>query len=301
MGKTLYDHCIEINDDTLLREWHPTKNLDLTPKKVLSGSQRKAWWTCKKGHEWEAMIKERVKDAGCPVCTNRVVVAGDNDLATTHPHLVKEWHPELNGDLAPQMFSRGSKKKVWWTCEKGHVWEARIALRTSGSGCPACTGRVAVPGENDFASAFPELAAQWHPTKNEGLSPQNVTQYSNKKVWWVCEKGHEYQALVSSRTGDKKGCPFCTNRKILVGFNDLATTQPKIAAQWHPDLNGELTPQMVTAGSCKRAWWICAEGHVWMARIDARTGKRKHGCPVCSGSVSEKRQMRYVGMVKAKQ
>ena len=285
----------------LVKEWHPTKNQDITPNNVAPYTVRRVWWKCEKGHEWRAVIKDRANGAGCPVCANRVIIAGENDLATTHPEIAVEWHPELNGELTPQMVSWGSRRKVWWVCKKGHEWQAVIQSRTLNQhGCPICAGKIVLPGENDFASAFPEIAAQWHPTKNGSLHPQDVTPYSNKAIWWLCERGHEYQASVSHRTSVKSGCPYCANRKVLVGFNDLATTQPKIAAQWHPELNGELTPQMVPSGSRRAVWWICAEGHVWNARIQSRTGKRKHGCPVCSGHVSEKRQARYEEMVKAK-
>ena len=78
-------------------------------------------------------------------------------------------------------------------------------------------------------------------------------------------------------------CPYCTNRKVLAGFNDMATVEPRIAAEWHPTLNGTLTPEMVTPGSTKRVWWEGTYGHVWKAASYSRTGKKKCGCPVCAG------------------
>ncbi len=71
-------------------------------------------------------------------------------------------------------------------------------------------------------------------------------------------------------------------KKVLPGFNDLATLETKVAAQWHPNLNGALTPQMVTTGSHRRAWWQCDYGHVWKAVVYARAGSQ-NGCPVCAG------------------
>ena len=87
---------------------------------------------------------------------------------------------------------------------------------------------------------------------------------------------------------------------VLAGFNDLATTQPKIAEQWYQPLNGTLTPDMVTCGSSKKVWWQCSEGHIWNAVISSGTGTRKHGCPVCAGTVSRKRRGRYVAMMDEK-
>ena len=127
------------------------------------------------------------------------------------------------------------------------------------------------------------LPGQWHPDLNGELTPQTVTPYSNRRVWWLCERGHTYQATVAHRTREKSGCPYCSGKKALPGYNDLATLYPQIADEWHPDLNGELTPQAVTPGSHRAVWWRCADGHEWKARIDSRTGKKKPGCPVCAG------------------
>lgn len=106
------------------------------------------------------------------------------------------------------MVSLNSHKKVWWICEKGHEWEADIAGRTAGHGCPVCSGRTIVSGYNDLASKFPNVSAQWHPTKNGKLTPQEESPFSHKKVWWICSKGHEWQAKISNRSNGT-GCPFC--------------------------------------------------------------------------------------------
>ena len=132
-----------------------------------------------------------------------------------------------------------------------------------------------------------DLLSQWHPTKNGDLKPDSTFLYSNHKVWWVCELGHEFQSTVAHRTRMGSGCPYCTGRRVLEGFNDLAFRHPYLAKQWHPTLNGNLTPKMVTSGSHKRIWWICDEGHVWQAVVHSRTGKRPAGCPVCAGRVKE--------------
>ncbi len=144
-----------------------------------------------------------------------------------------------------------------------------------------------------MASAFPDIAAQWHPAKNGSLTPRCCAPASNRRVWWLCPLGHEYQAAVGARTVSGSDCPYCTGRKVLKGFNDLAAVEPKIAAQWHPTLNGALTPEAVTAGSARKVWWQCADGHVWKAVIYSRTGKEKCGCPVCAGRFNRARQLRY--------
>ena len=289
MSITLQEYCLQHNRQDLLEQWHSEKNGDLTPDLVSSGSHKKVWWKCKKGHESQAEIKARVRGDKCPYCTRRVVSSNENDLATTHPALAAEWHPSKNGTLTPDQVLSGAKRAVWWKCKKGHEWQAMIYSRTfAGSGCPICSNRKILPGENDLATFFPDIALQWNQERNGTLKPDAVSPYSNKKVWWRCDKGHEYNAEIADRTSANTDCPYCAGRKVLKGFNDLQTKEPLIAAQWHSTLNGELTPDQVTCGSNKVVWWQCADGHVWKTPVYSR-GCKKYGCPVCSGNVKPRR------------
>ena len=297
MEKSFYDHCMEQNNPHLLSQWNTELNGELTPGNVAVFSHQKVWWRCEHGHEWQSVVKSRTVGDGCPVCSNHTVQAGVNDLATVLPELAAQWHPTKNGDLTPDKVFPGTKQKVWWVCEKGHEWQAQINSRKQGCGCPVCAGRSVLPGENDLGSQFPEIAAQWHPEKNGERAPQNVSAFSNHKAWWICELGHEYETVIAERTDKSKGCPYCAGRRVLPGFNDLATLSPEIAEQWHPELNGDLTPEMVTPGSNKKVWWRCEDGHVWQAYIYSRTGKRTHGCPTCAGRVKRVHRDRYAAMM----
>lgn len=288
MRESLREYCLWAGREDLLAQWDREKNGALTPETVAAGSHRKVWWRCGKGHRWQAMVKSRVTGCGCPVCAHRVVQPGENDLASAYPDLAEQWNWERNGGLTPRDVFAGAQRKVWWRCGKGHEWQARISARTyGGSGCPYCTGKRVKDGENDLASVYPELAKQWHPTRNGGLTPREVTPHSNRKVWWVCPLGHDYQAVVATRTSHHSGCPYCAGRKALPGFNDLAALVPEVAAQWHPTLNGTLTPDRVTTGSHKRVWWLCPLGHTWRAVVYARARGRRCGCPVCAGTVKQ--------------
>lgn len=82
-------------------------------------------------------------------------------------------------------------KKVWWLCEKGHEWTAVIHSRANGTKCPICTNTKVLNGFNDLATTHPQLTKEWHPTKNIDILPTQISAGSNKKVWWLCEKGHE--------------------------------------------------------------------------------------------------------------
>lgn len=279
----------------LAEQWHPTKNGTLTPQSVRPGSSKKVWWICEKGHEWQATIASRSSGTDCPVCANRKILPGENDLATTHPQLAAQWHPTKNGTLTPQMISHGYDRKVWWLCSKGHEWQASPNSRVkTGAQCPVCSNYIVLPGYNDLATTHPKIAAQWHPTMNGDLTPRQIVAGSNRSIWWQCNFGHKWCSKVVDRTRGTNGCPYCSNQKVQKGFNDLATTHPKIAAQWHPTLNGKLAPEMVTAGSTRRVWWRCSEGHTWRTAVYNRAGRFKQTeCPVCSGNAKVKYRQRY--------
>ena len=91
-----------------------------------------------------------------------------------------------------------------------------------------------------------ELLVQWDSAKNKEISPLSVSSFSNRKVWWICEKGHEYEMIIAARTNRHCACPYCCGKRLLVGFNDLATVKPQLAKEWNPSLNGSLTPEMAT-------------------------------------------------------
>lgn len=143
-----------------------------------------------------------------------------------------------------------------------------------------------------------KLLAEWDTEKNAPLTPDDIHKGSHKKVWWRCVLGHEWQAVIASRTAGRVGCPYCSGRRVLAGFNDLATLQPETAAQWDDTLNGKLTPEMVTLGSHKKVWWRCGDGHVWKAAIFSRTGRQKCGCPICAGKLRQRNAYEHLAKLR---
>ena len=194
----------------LASEWHPTKNGGLKPTDVTESSNKFVWWKCPLGHEYKAKVYDKKNGCNCPICSGKKVLIGFNDLGTKNPKLASDWHPTKNGDLTPQKITTGSSKKVWWICGKGHEWQAQIVSRNEGYGCPYCAGQKVLTGINDLATINPKLAQEWHPTKNGDLKPTDVMSGSNKKVWWICKEGHEWQAVISSRNAGR-GCLICYN------------------------------------------------------------------------------------------
>lgn len=201
-------------------------------------------------------------------------------LQEAYPDLVPFWHPTKNLPRTPETVYAGGKKKYWWIDEHGHEWETIIANKAKGSRCPYCSGTKILEGFNDLKSQIPEIASQWHPTKNSPLTPKQISVRSAKKVWWLGECGHEWEAAIHSRTHKQTGCPYCSGNKVLPGFNDLATTHPTLTAQWHPTKNFPLTPEDVSFGSQRKVWWSGECGHEWETNIVSR---QRFGCPVCAG------------------
>ena len=125
----------------LVKEWHPTKNGDLTPADVTFGSGRKVWWKCSKGHEWEVSISNRTKGNGCPYCSGKKIWPGFNDLETCSNMVAEEWHHKKNKKKRPnQIYMYERKIKRWWICSKcKHEWRTTVHARTVGNvTCPNC-------------------------------------------------------------------------------------------------------------------------------------------------------------------
>jgi len=199
-------NSLEAVNPVLARQWHPTKNLRLTARDVRPRSNKRAWWMCGKGHEWQATIDSRSRGNGCPYCSGRLAT-NENCLQSVNPALAAEWHPTRNGSMAAKAVTPWSNKRVWWMCNRGHEWQATVAGRSRGRGCPYCAGK-AVCEDNCLETVHPTLAEEWHRTRNEGLTARDVTPGSDRRAWWRCSRGHEWQATVGSRSGGT-GCPFC--------------------------------------------------------------------------------------------
>ena len=134
---------------------------------------------------------------------------------SAYPRLVKEWHPIKNGDSKSDGYTSGSNIRVWWKCPKSdqHDWEASIKSRTRGSGCPSCSGNKVSP-DNNLAAMHPKIAIEWHPTKNKNDKPEDFTHGSNRKVYWLCPKGHDYRSAIKERTRkNPTGCSVCLGKK----------------------------------------------------------------------------------------
>ncbi len=193
-------------------------------------------------------------------------------LAYKYPAIAKQafgWNPG-------ETYARANVSKKW-ICDLGHIWSTSINNRVNengGSNCPYCLGRKVWPGFNDLATTHPDLAKEVY-----NCDPTTISKGMMEKISWKCSKhGHIWNERISHRTNESTGCPYCSGRRVLVGFNDLMITHPKLAKEadgWDPTT--------VSRGTRKKMQWRCSNhGHIWSTSPRARTCLRE-GCPVCSG------------------
>lgn len=285
----------------IAKEWDYEKNAPITPKMVAAHSGKKAYWTCENGHRYSSVIASRTgPDAcGCPVCSNRGMAlfqhgayVGEHSLLKEAPEIAKEFDEEKNGVSADQI-AVASNRKVWWTCSVcGHGWQAKVNNRTSSlkTGCPQCAKDLNKQGNRKKANQLaqkgslqdnhPELCREWDHDKNI-IKPTELTSGSVERVWWRCERGHSYQAQVYRRAmGERTGCPYCANKKVLAGYNDLAQKHPYLLEEWDYEKN-IIAPTEVLAGSHRKVWWKCCYCRAeYEASIEKRAG-RALGCVQC--------------------
>lgn len=240
------------------------------PGAITATSQQPRDWQCETGHVWTERVRSRTqRGGGCLVCEGRQLLAGVSDIATTHPEIAVEaegWDPTTETWAA-------TRKRAWRCpdCENRYVTTTR--RRTAGERCPTCT-YGGDPTSNILSARRPDLAAEAH-----GWDPSTAKVGNHTLREWRCALGHTWEAATVHRVSHGTGCPVCAGRAVLPGFNDLATTHPKVAAE----ANG-WDPSTVTAGAAAELTWTCPRGHTWTQSPSQRTWMTAPaGCPVCAG------------------
>ena len=398
-------------------EWNYDKNTS-SPNDFLPYSNKKVWWICSScGGEWKSTISSKNSGHGCPYCTNHKPSL-TNNLAVVAPDLAAEWNYVKNGNLKPEDISPNYNSKVWWICKRGHEWQAKPNNRMNGRGCRVCsaemrssfpeqavlfylgknaavssrgqiegweidvylpefkigveydgiawhTGKelevrearkskelsskgiylirikedrhktaveenviyfkvdsdytnldkaiekllemvssitkinimtnvdikkdrvkilsnyVTMEKENSFEVMHKDLVKYWNFEKNVNLTPDLFTYRSNRIVWWKCDicSGEWQESIINVSKGNR--CPYCSGHKVLIGFNDLSTTNPELNASWDFEKNYPLKPEDFSFGSNRKVWWKCDKRHTWKAIIHNRA--KGVGCPYCAG------------------
>ena len=207
----------------IAKEWHPTKNGDKTPFDYKYASNKKVWWLCNTArfgiqHEYYKPIEKRtLRGSGCKICKNKGGLSPqlDNSLFATFNHLVSEIHAkneieQQNIALNTTYFE--SNNELEWNCNNGyeHTYSMQPRIRTLGFECGVCRGRQ-ITDENNLEAMRPEIARQWHSTKNGNKKPSDYHwKLQNHRFWWICSFGHPWKATIHHRTQRNQGCSKCS-------------------------------------------------------------------------------------------
>lgn len=275
----------------LMLEWDKSKNKSISPTKAKPTSKKKVSWICSKdnNHRWEATIYKRaIHGSGCPICINRKIVKGINDLATTNPQWLKEWDYErnksLNPGITPYNIGSGSEVSIAWKCTKGHEgWFSTPAYRRkSGAGCPSCSNsKRTLKNKNSLQDRAVEIAKEWDYKSNYPDTPDTVAVQSTKEYWWKCSiHNKSWKASVVERTKRGHICPLCKEDSLR--NSNFTATHPELLEEWDYAKNTS-NPDKYLPNSSYKANWACSKGHKWEASIKRRTDG-KGNCPYCNGT-----------------
>jgi len=265
------------NYPELISEWDWVKNQKLNVDELSCGSNKIAWWICQKGHSYDSKISTRFKTKGCPYCSNQRILAGYNDFESQQSDLMKFWNFSKN-TVSPKEISPRSGKKVWWICERGHEYQSSPHLVSTGRKCLYCSNKKVLTGFNDILTVNPLLLNRW---SDRNSLP--ITEYlagSNKKVWWICKKEHEFEAPIRNMVKNPDICAICSGKKALSGFNDLSTIRPELLEFWDFKKNKYLPSEVTIGKSSDKTYFICKNKHSFsMTLADINQGK---WCLQCS-------------------
>ena len=245
-----------------------------TPQEYVVGSSAKVLWRCLNNHSFTMPIRDFIeKEFLCAICH-----LAENNFIFKYPEMAETWDYE-NNFVQPTEVYPGSHVKYTWRCPLGHKWRSQIQSRLAIKECPVCSGLNFLSGFNDLATKHPSLAKKWHPTKNGDLKPSEIKAREGGKYYWNQDCGHIVQVSIANMLAKPSICAYCAGQKILQGFNDLNTTNPRLASEWNQLKNGTLFPTDISAGTGKIVWWKCKQEHEWQASVLNRT--KGDNCPYC--------------------
>lgn len=208
-------------------------------------------------------------------------------LVINNKELMLDWDWVQNNKIGldPHILTCGSNKTAHWKCHTcGYEWTTRIQRKNKGARCKMCVaqGYTIAPKEKSLATLYPKIAEEWDYELNK-TTPDKIYPQSNLPYHWKCSLGHKWEDSAAHRVTRDNACPFCSNHRVLIDFNDLATTRPYLLDEWDFESNDKLGihPTDVTYGSKKEVFWKCKRGHNWKCAVYIRTTNNQ-GCPHCS-------------------
>ncbi|GGJ22755.1 zinc-ribbon domain-containing protein [Paenarthrobacter histidinolovorans] len=290
------------SDDAALDWWDHERNEEKSFRTVTLRATRSCHWICP---ECRLSFSAKVLDmtagrASCPDCSELRKAEWEIEYERWKSTPVADV-PELAAAWADEADPRTVMVAGHWMlrrfrCPAGH-YPRLSPLTFLQSGCPSCRGTETRKAQKNWlANLLPEIASQWHPTRNGNLTPHNVVWDSQRTVWWRAECcGHEWEETPRSRDKyDRLHCPRC---KTILG--SLAWQDPGLAAEWSP-LNPLTAWDVRPHGSTLFVpQWICSANtaHVWRSSLSGRSNGSE--CPECK--VAGKSQVELAHHAAAKE
>lgn len=262
----------------LLSEWDDSN--DVSPYDVTAGSKVMVAWHCSKGHTWQAPVYNRANGYGdCPVCYPYGKTR--KRFSEKHPELRRFYAADNETPFDDHSASDTSMAK--WVCEKGHHFEMTFdSVDTYGFHCPVCSGRLIVPGVNDFKALYPAFAPMYDDSRNQLKASEISPKSSDPETWWVCDNGHHFQRAVAIHIRIGGTCPVCAGKIMQTGVNDLLTTYPQIKDIWDYSRN-EKRPEDIFNTNHDIWNFKCEKGHHYTATVD-QLKSNDFRCLICTNT-----------------
>ena len=263
------------NYSYILIDWDYTKNDNVDPFLLSKTNTKKIWWKCSMGHEYRVSFYSRVRSNGCKICNSlqkgekirKAKLKTGKSFAESKPTLLSEWDYVKN-NIKPDEISEKSHIKIWFMCEYNHSYQTSPQNRLRGRGCIECykinRGRIVRESKlkingSSLAQEHPQLIKQWDFQKNI-LKPTEFSSGSNQSVFWKCDFGHSWKAVIYNRTGNGSGCPFChssTSKLEIFILCELKALFDKV--KWRSKIEGYecdvLLPDQAVGIEIDGAYW----------------------------------------------
>lgn len=284
--------------------WDHEANVDgdgniIDPSTLGVENREQRSWICLEGNHARtisisAAIRGEKTGKRCRTCSGYKSIPGESDAPSLFPELLERLDTSQHDKQSLEGIHPGNRDIEFnWICIEGHSWKRSVAEEIRGKGCNKCLGREVWVGHTDLSSQYPEIAKEYCLELNLSddtaldLPPDQVHVGSNSYSWWRClEHRHEWKTTVQRRTLENTGCPFCSDRRVWPGYNDLATKRPDLVDEIDFDKHPELNPSQVLWVSHDYLNWVCEHDHPWPAQIYMRTkpgkSQRPTGCPSCA-------------------
>ena len=279
---------------SILQEWNYKKN-KLKPTELTEGSNYKAYWICKKKHEWLATINNRIGlGSRCPECkinkTSRFEILIYCELTFIFKDVT--WRKKIDRreiDIFLDNYNVGieydgsyfhknsyekDKIKNKFFKNKGiKVFRIRnLKLKKISSNdinLDEENKSSEKTNNNEIKKILNSLRKKINFLKKDNLSINKYLKQDKLK------NRNLYRKIVS-------------NLPWPLPESSIMRTHKSLCKEWHISKNHPLKPIQFSYGSGEKIWWKCKKGHIpYIQAIRDRTKKNSpQGCPKCASKKS---------------